>query len=265
MDENQVVQEKTSTNPNVKWLVLIIGGGCTLLACALLVIALAATFFLYRSAKIFDTNNEILTTPKPVIEENTTITAQPLGNILTPDPKAYPLVDINKMGDPNAPVTVIVYSDFQCIYCMRYWDETEIKIIELYVKTGKVYYEYRSFGDFLGPQSALAAEAAYCASDQGKFWEYHDILFLNWTGEGTGDLSLDRLQGYANAIGLNVKEFSDCLTDGTHKPWLDRDASSAYAGGVRATPSFLINGKLIEGAQPFNIFQKEIEAALNDN
>ena len=265
MDENQTIQAETGTNPNTKWLLLIAGGGCAILACALLVIALAAALFFPSATKIFETINEELVTPQPVVQEHVPITPQALGNILIPDQKTYPLVDVNKMGDPNAPVTIIVYSDFQCIYCMRYWDETEIKIIERYVETGKVYYEYRSFGDFLGPQSGLAAEAAYCASDQGKFWEYHDILFLNWTGEGTGDFSTNRLRGYADAIGLDVKDFSSCLADGRYKAWLDRDVSNANADGVSATPSFIINEKLVEGAQPFNVFQSEIEAALGGN
>jgi protein-disulfide isomerase len=147
---------------------------------------------------------------------------------------------------------------------MNYWEETETLIIENYVKTGQVYYEYRSFGDFIGPQSATAAEAAHCASDQDMFWAYHDILFLNWTGEGSGDYSLARLQGYADALGMDVKEFSDCLENGKYQYKVEEDVTNANADGIRATPSFLIDGKLVEGALPYDDFKDEIEAALGN-
>ena len=264
MEENQVVQDESGTNFPTKWILLIVGVGCALLACAALVIGLSVALFLPVTGNVFSEINEELDIPQPAIEETTPITSIDLGEILIPDHTVYPLVDDNKMGDPDAPVKIVLYSDFLCVYCMHHWDETEPEIIERYVETGKVYYEYRSFGDFLGPQSATAAEAAYCASDQEKFWEYHDILFLNWTGEGTGDFSLNRLKGYADAIDLDVKAFSDCLAEGNYKSWLDRDVTNANADGVRATPTFIINGKLIEGAQPFSVFQIEIEAALNE-
>jgi protein-disulfide isomerase len=178
--------------------------------------------------------------------------------------KNYPLADGNKMGDPEAPVKIVLYSDFQCVYCMNYWDETEPLIIENYIETGQVYYEYRSFGDFLGPQSATAAEAAYCAGAQGQFWRYHDILFLNWTGEGSGDFSFARLLGYAEAIGLDVKSFSDCLESDKFQYQIEEDLTNARADDIDATPSFMINGELVEGALPYSEFEDEIEAALSN-
>jgi len=259
MEEPQVIQEDKGTNSNTKWIVLIVGVGCALLACIILVIALAIAFFSVKSRTVSEVT-EVFEEPSPEVEEQ--IVPQPLGDIYIPEPKEYPRADKNRMGDPNAAVTITVYSDFQCIYCMNYWEETEPQIIETYVATGQVYYEYRSFGDFLGPQSATAAEAAYCAGDQGQFWKYHDIIFLNWTSEGAGDFSQIRLNGYADALGLDVKEFSDCLENGTHKSTVEQDVTDAETNGVRATPSFLINGKLVEGALPFSAFESEIEAAL---
>jgi len=262
MEEPQVVQEGKGTNSNLKWILIIAGGGCVLLACVCLVIALAVAFFFPITGSVISEVNEKLEVPGPEGEEQ--IVPQPLGEILIPENKSYPLADGNRMGDPDGPVKIVVYSDFQCIYCMNYWEETEPLIIENYVETGQVYYEYRSFGDFLGPQSAVAAEAAYCAADQGQFWGYHDILFLNWNGEGTGDFSRARLVGYADALGLDVKAFSDCLESGKYTYKVEEDVTNAHADGIRATPSFLINGELVEGALPYSVFEDEIEAALGN-
>jgi protein-disulfide isomerase len=263
LDETNITQTETGTKSNTKWIVLIAGIGCAVLACIILVIALAVAMFFPITSRAVSEVQEKVEAPQPSVEE--AITPQYLGEILIPESKTYPFADANKMGKPDAPVKIIVYSDFQCIYCMNYWEDTEPQLIETYVATGKVYYEYRSYGDFLGPASATAAEAAYCAGDQGKFWQYHDILFLNWAGEGSGDFSPARLQGYADALGMDVKAFSDCLENDIYLSQVEQDVINAQADGVSATPSFLINGKLVEGAQPFSLFESEIEAALGEN
>jgi protein-disulfide isomerase len=253
MDEPTIAKSGTEQQSDTKWIVLIVGGGCALLACVILIIALAVALFFPVTGRVFSEINEELDGP------------QPSGDNLIPESETYPFADANTLGDPDAPVIIIIYSDFQCIYCMNYWEETEPQIIENYVATGKVYYEYRSFGDFLGPASATAAEAAYCASDQDKFWEYHDLIFQNWAGEGSGDFSPNRLRDYADTLGLDVNDFSDCLEKGAYKSQVEQDVSNAQADGISATPSFLINGKLVEGAQPFSLFESEIEAALGEN
>lgn len=260
MDETLNTQEETQGKSNTKWILLIAGGGCAVLSCVLLVVVLAVAMFFPITGRVFSEINEELDLSQP--ENEIPVTPQSFDDILIPDHSSYSLVDDNKMGNPNAPVKIVVYSDFQCIYCMRYWDETELKIIEEYVETGQVYYEYRSFGDFLGPQSAVAAEAAYCAGDQGYFWQYHDLLFINWTGEGDGDFSPKRLKRYAEAIGLDVDEFTACMNNGKFTDRVQQDAEKARADGIRATPSFLIDGKLLEGAQPFSVFRSEIDSAI---
>jgi protein-disulfide isomerase len=262
MEEPQVIQEEKGANPNLKWILLIVGGGCALVACIILVIALAGAFFFPLTRRTVSEATEEYEVPQPEVEEQ--VVPQPLGDILIPESKTYPMADANKMGDPDAPVKITVYSDFQCVYCMNYWKETESQIIENYVETGQVYYEYRSFGDFLGPESAAAAEAAYCAADQDLFWAYHDIIFLNWKGEGAGDFSQARLVAYAQALGLDVKEFGDCLKSGKYKYKVEEDVTNARADDIRATPSFLINGELVEGALPYSAFENEIEAALDN-
>lgn len=171
----------------------------------------------------------------------------------------------NVMGDPNAPVTIIEYGDYQCPYCRLFWEDTESKIIETYVKTGKVFLIYRSAGSFIGPESGAAAEASYCAGDQGKFWEYRDILYQNQTGENVGAYSTRNLLKFAESLGLNQSLFSDCLNSHKYADRVAQDATDMLADGVRATPSFLINGTLVEGAQPWDVFQQAIEAALLGN
>ena len=173
------------------------------------------------------------------------------------------LTQSNTMGDPNAPVHIIEFGDFQCPYCLKFWSETEPQLIEEYVNTGKVYFEYRSVGEFLGPESAWAAEGAYCAGDQGMFWEFHDTLFTNWTGENVGDYTKDKLIQYAETLKLDMNEFESCINNGKHESTVEQDASDAEAAGVRATPTFFINGVKVEGAQPFEIMKKYIEDALN--
>lgn len=168
----------------------------------------------------------------------------------------------NTMGDPHAPVYVIEYGDFQCPYCLQFWEETEPQLIKEYVNTGKVYFEYRAYA-FLGPESVFAAEGAYCAGDQNKFWEYHDTLFANWTGENVGNFTNENLIKYAESLNLNVVEFASCLKNEKHKKTVELDAASAEEDGVSATPTLMINGVKIEGAQPYYVLKEMIENILN--
>jgi protein-disulfide isomerase len=168
----------------------------------------------------------------------------------------------NTMGDPNAPVHIIEYGDFQCPYCLKFWKESEPQLIKEYVNTGIVYFEYRSLGAFLGEESGWAAEGAYCAGDQDKFWEYHDTLYVNWNGENTGNYSKDRLVQFAESLDLDMQTFESCLREGWHTSTVEQDAADASAAGVRATPTFFINGFMVEGAQPFHVLKEYIEEAL---
>ena len=169
---------------------------------------------------------------------------------------------LNGMGDPNAPVKIIEYSDYQCPYCKKFMDETEQQLIDTYVTTGKVYFEYHSFADFIGPESGRSAEAAYCAGDQQKFWQMHDIIFANQGAENSGQFTDKRLTAFASQIGLDAGKFSDCFTSGKYASMVQKDGAEAQAAGVKATPSFTINGTLLEGAQPFSAFQTQIDALI---
>jgi protein-disulfide isomerase len=182
---------------------------------------------------------------------------------LTPEPRS--MADFNAMGDPNAPVKIIEYSDFLCSYCKLFSDETEKLIIDNYVATGKVYFVYVPYGpggNAIGQESGDAAKAAFCAADQGQFWQYHDMLFANQTGENVGDYAEKRLKAYAEYLGLNMDEFTDCYRDNKFATELAQGVREGIAAKIQGTPSFLVNGKLIEGAQPYPVFEQEIEAAL---
>lgn len=179
-------------------------------------------------------------------------------------------VDFNKVGDPNAPIKITEYSDFQCPFCRVFFEDTEELLMEQYVATGKVYFEYKSVGAFIGAESLAAAEAAYCAGDQGKFWEMHDTIFANQTGENVGAYTSRRLSVFASNIGLDMAQYDDCVDSNKYRDLANQDATDATAAGIKATPSFLItytvNGeeqlRVIEGAQSIDVFAQEIEAAL---
>jgi len=162
-------------------------------------------------------------------------------------------------GDKKAPVTLIEFSDFQCSFCRKFWNKTLPLIEERYIKTGKVKFTYRHFA-ILGKPSKAAAQAAECAGEQGKFWDYHDKLFAS-----AGSLfafSRGRLKGYARELGLEDKVFTHCLDSGKYSKKVDGETSIAASLGARGTPAFFLNGRLIVGAQPFKVFEAVIEKAL---
>jgi protein-disulfide isomerase len=189
----------------------------------------------------------------------------PVGNIIKITPNPRPEANLNHMGDPNAPVIMVEYSDYQCPFCKRWNDETEKLIEETYVATGKVYFTYIPYGpngQYIGPESKDAAMAAFCAGDQGKFWDYHDMLFANQTGENVGDFTAKRLVAFADALGLNMSQFRSCFNGNKFADTLNQGLEQGKQAQIGGTPSFLINGSLIEGALPFSAFQQKIEAAL---
>lgn len=200
-------------------------------------------------------------------------TLQPVGEVIAAESLPRPQADFNAMGDPNAPITITEYSDFQCPFCQRFYLQTEKQLTETYVAGGQVRFVYRSFGYFIGEESGRSAEAAYCAGDQGKFWEMHDTIFVNWSGENQGAFSDRRLAAFAESIGLDMAAFSDCFDSGKYNDRVVQDQLDGRAANIRATPSFTLTytnsrgeliTRLIEGAQPFEYFQQEIEAALAD-
>jgi protein-disulfide isomerase len=129
------------------------------------------------------------------------------------------------------------------------------------VATGKVRFGYWNYA-FLGEESQWAAEAAECAADQDKYWEYHDKLFASQSGENQGAFTKDKLKQFAADLSLDTAAFNDCLDSGNHAAQIQTDSQMAQQIGVRSTPSFLVNGTPLVGAQPYERFQELIESLL---
>lgn len=164
-------------------------------------------------------------------------------------------------GDASAPVTMIEFGDFQCPFCGRYASATHPQITDQYISTGKVRFGFFNFA-FLGSESTWAAEAAECASDQDKYWEYHEKLYGSQAGENQGAFNKDNLKKLAEDLGLNSQTFNDCLDSGKYTALIQSDTSLSSSLGVQSTPTFLINGQSVVGAQPFEVFQQTIESLL---
>ena len=189
------------------------------------------------------------------------ILAQQIGG---PRPTTYTQKDGMTLGAPDAPVTIIEFADFQCTFCQSAYNTTEEPLIEQYVDSGKIKYTYQLVA-FLGSDSALAAEAGYCAADQNFFWEFHDIVFasINFSSGNTGGYSEDRLINFAGKVnGLNVDSFTQCLAGDENLAAIDEAASLANSFGITGTPGFVINGTVLSGVQPLSVLQQVIEEAL---
>ncbi len=206
-------------------------------------------------------------------------TLRPIAEVVTVESRERYLADGASMGDPNAPIQMVEYSDFQCPFCDRHHTETSPLLEQYYIDTGKVLFTYRSAGNFVsensgvGTESQDAAMAAYCAGDQDKFWAMHDSLFINNRDvENQGSFTNRRLKAIAETVGLDMDTFNECLDGGKYQQRVQDDLASAIENGLQGTPYFLVtytvNGetktKIIEGAQPFNVFQVELEAILNE-
>lgn len=166
------------------------------------------------------------------------------------------------LGEANAPVIVVEYGDFQCPFCGKFFKETEQFLRENYVKTGKVKFVWRDFA-FLGPESVLAASAARCSGEQGKFWQYHDYLFNNQRGENQGAFSKDNLKGFAAAINLDKEKFNACLDSEKYTDSVKQETKSGGEAGVQGTPANFVNGVLYVGALPTATFTQIIDKELS--
>ncbi len=170
---------------------------------------------------------------------------QSIGTIVTVVPNPRPQAQGMTMGDPNAPVKLEVYSDFQCPACKSFAEDVAPQLEDQYISKGLVTLTYRPFR-VIGPESDRAAQAAYCAADQNKFWEYHDILFANWTGEEVGDFSDRRLRAYAESIQLDTNDFNQCFSSGKYRGQVQDDQIAGNQIKVSFTPSVFVNGILVE-------------------
>lgn len=168
-------------------------------------------------------------------------------------------------GSASAKVWVVIASDFQCPYCRTWHDSTSAKLDEEYVKTGKVRVAYVNFPLNQHQNARPSAEAAMCAGAQGKFWEMHDKLFATvneWGGEGSRPGGGDVFARLAKEIGLDTAAYEQCVKDHVMLPMIEADRERAVQSGANSTPSFLIGGEILAGAQPIEQFRPVIDKAL---
>lgn len=163
-------------------------------------------------------------------------------------------------GRKDAPVTIIEFSDFECPYCASFYSQTLLQIEEEYIRTGKAKLVYRDFPLSFHQNAQKAAEAAECADEQDKFWEYHDLLFerqSEWSNIG-----ISKFKQYAGEIGLNTSEFNKCLDSGKMASEVKKDFQDGQSYGVSGTPAFFVNGEMLVGAQPIGVFRQVIDKYL---
>jgi protein-disulfide isomerase len=171
-----------------------------------------------------------------------------------------PIIEISAEGAPfkgpqSAPITIVEFSDFQCSYCKRVLNVLD-QVLERY--PDKVKLAFRDFPILnIHPHAQKAAEAAHCAAEQGKFWEYHDLLFEKQDTIPSADFA-----EHAKALGLEVTTFQTCIDSQKYKEKVERNYDDGVKAGVSGTPAFFVNGRLLSGAQPLEAFKAVIDEEL---
>jgi protein-disulfide isomerase len=173
-------------------------------------------------------------------------------------------------GNPAAPVTIVEFGDFQCKFCDRFAKETEPKINATYIQTGKANMIFKNFVTH-GPDSITAAMAAQCTNEQGKFWNFYQMLYKNQGDENSGWANTNNMKKFASQIpSLNIQKFNSCLDSSKYKSFVDKDNTLAISSGFQGTPSFVMEKKdgssreTLLGAYPFPSFQAVIDKKLNE-
>jgi protein-disulfide isomerase len=168
------------------------------------------------------------------------------------------------VGTPDAPVTIVEYSDYQCPHCAAYARETLSDVIKNYVTAGDVRYIHRDAA-ILGEESQWAAQAAHCAADQGQFWEYHEFLFTKQGDRNSGAFSRDNLKQYAADLGLDTEAFNACVDSNKYAAKIVQETEESRQRGVEGTPTFFVNDEVIPGNVPFDqmkqVIDRQLEAA----
>lgn len=189
------------------------------------------------------------------------------GGVIVPTVVARPQVDGLTIGDPNAPVRIDVFEDFQCPACKRFTEQVEHQVIAELVQTGKAYYVFHNYAfldrDSVTKESQRAALASLCANEQGRFWEYHDMLFANWNGENQGAFNDSRLSAFAATLKLDTQAFDACMSEGRYVDEVNASLDKGNQMGVQGTPSVFVNGTIVNpGHVPsFDDIAAAVEAA----
>ena len=171
------------------------------------------------------------------------------------------------LGSESAPITIVKFGDYQCEACYHWFHNTRSTLIDNYIETGKAKLVFLDL-PFLGRDSITAAEASYCAEDQGKYWEYHTMLYTFQEVEAydSGWADRDRLNAFASSLNMNMDEFNECMDSLKYKNRVKANFDEAMRNGIQSTPTFIVisqdNMKIIAGAQPYSVFAATIESML---
>lgn len=220
-------------------------------------IASAVIIAVFLAFNISSNESELVIAPTPLIEEvgPAQITSATFFENGSPI-----------LGNPNAPVTLVEFGDYQCFYCNQFFHKTEPDLFKNYVETGKVKVIFKDF-TIIGPDSVSAAHASHCAAEQEMFWEYHDTLYNNWKGENNGWASSENLLEFARDIELDIDVFSKCMIESKYTSVIANSNQDAKDLGLTGTPAFFIIGPdnkvtKIGGAQPYDVFEKIFNSEL---
>lgn len=169
-------------------------------------------------------------------------------------------------GSVSAPITIIEFGDYQCHQCYNWFHNTKDLVVKNYIETGKANLVFVDLA-FLGHDSPKAAAATYCAEEQGKYWEFHNLLYISQEGIDTGWANSERLKAFAFSLGLDMKLFDSCVDSGKFNKRVQYNINEAKKQGASTTPTFIIvnsNGqqqKLV-GSQPYAVFKDVIDSMI---
>ena len=166
------------------------------------------------------------------------------------------------LGAANASVTIVEFGDYQCPFCRLYFENIQKKLSEEYIGTDKVKFVWMDYA-FLGEESMWSAQAARCAGEQDKFWQYHDHLYSHQGGENVNAFSKANLKKFAASLGLNTNAFNSCLDSDKYATEIQEQTQYGSSIGVTGTPATFINGVKISGAVPYSQIKAAVEAILS--
>ena len=246
---------------------------------AIIIGSLIISFAILFSNGVFQINKGKIQVIVPS-SKSTSVSAAALG-AASPQPAPSEPPQIQKitvgdgpiLGSKDAKVTLVEFSDYECPFCKRHFDQTWPDLKKNYIDSGKVKLVYRNLPLPFHQNAEKEAEAALCARDQGGddvYFKFHDQVFTRTTSNGTG-FALEKLAPLATELGLNSSQFQQCLDSGKFKDYVAKDLAYANQVGANGTPTFFIgkssssgqiDGTIIVGAQPYSVFQSEIDALL---
>lgn len=243
--------KKSSPKPTTNWLQIVL---TVLLVGAAFAIGVMWTQIKMLKTAAQPTQSAPQQAQAPAQPENQPLTEELWGEVTAKSAYAE--------GPENAAVTLVEFTDYQCPFCKRHFDQTADQLETQYIKTGKIRWILRDLPLSFHQNAHLAAQTARCAGDQEKYRQMHDKLFETQTAWGESTSAKTLFSGYARTLGLNAAAFDQCLSSGKYKAAVDEDLSLAAKVGASGTPTFYINGQPLVGAQPFSAFKTAIDMAL---